>query len=541
MLECWRIQILPITPWLHQSITPGHGGPPMNHDWIAILDFGSQYTQLIARRTREQNVYCEILRFDTKAKDLAARKPRGIILSGGPASVLQDGSPSCDTALFDMGVPVLGICYGMQLMGRDLGGQVRKGHAREYGSANISLVDPDLIFKGLPSTLDVWMSHGDQVETLPPGFKVLAKTGTCPIAAMANPDRKLFALQFHPEVVHTPRGVEILRHFLFDACGCAGDWKMSQFIAESVKSIRATVGNDHVLCGLSGGVDSSVVAALLHKAIGKQLHCVFVDNGVLRHGEAEQVEETFGRHFGIDLHVARAADLFLGRLAGVTEPERKRKVIGSTFIDVFADEARKFGEVKFLAQGTLYPDVIESSSPIGGPSATIKSHHNVGGLPDDLQFKLIEPLRELFKDEVRLLGRELGLPDHIVDRQPFPGPGLAVRILGEVNAERVTLLQQADLRVQEEIRVLPNYKDIWQAFAVLLPVQTVGVMGDERTYENVVAVRAVQSMDGMTADWFRLPYDTLDRIARRIINEVRGVNRVVYDISSKPPSTIEWE
>ena len=540
-MEYWENILSSITSSLHHPITPGTGGGPMNHEWIAILDFGSQYTQLIARRVREQKVYCEILRFDTKAADLAARNPKGIILSGGPASVLAAGSPSCDKALFELGIPVLGICYGMQLMGRDLGGQVKPGHAREYGSARISVTDSATLFKDLPDELDVWMSHGDQVEALPPGFKVLAKTHTCPIAAMANPARRLFALQFHPEVVHTPRGVEVLRRFLFDACGCAGDWKMSQFIAESMRVIRDTVGSGHVLCGLSGGVDSSVVAALLHKAIGSQLHCVFVDNGLLRHGEAEQVEETFGKHFGIDLRVARAQDLFLQRLDGISDPEQKRKIIGATFIDVFADEARKLGEVKFLAQGTLYPDVIESSSPIGGPSVTIKSHHNVGGLPPDLQFKLIEPLRDLFKDEVRALGRELGLPDAIVDRQPFPGPGLAVRILGGVTADRVRMLQQADLRVQEEIRPLPEYKDIWQAFAVLLPVQTVGVMGDERTYENVVAVRAVQSMDGMTADWFRLPYDTLDRIARRIINEVRGVNRVVYDISSKPPSTIEWE
>ena len=513
----------------------------MTHDWIAILDFGSQYTQLIARRVREQHVYSEILKFNTTAAELKLRKPKGIILSGGPASVLQPGSPSCDKALFEMGIPVLGSCYGMQLMGRDLGGHVRPGKAREYGSARIEIVEEDTLFKGLPDEIDVWMSHGDQVESLPPGFMTLARTHTCPIASMANIERRLFGLQFHPEVVHTPQGIDILRHFIMDTCGCSGDWQMSQFIAESVKSIREKVGANHVLCGLSGGVDSSVVAALLHRAIGKQLHCVFVDNGVLRYQEAEQVEETFGKHFGIDLHVARSADLFLGRLAGVTDPEKKRKIIGTTFIDVFSAEARKFGEVKFLAQGTLYPDVIESSSPIGGPSATIKSHHNVGGLPKDLQFALIEPLRELFKDEVRLLGRELGLPSHIVDRQPFPGPGLAVRILGEVTKERVALLQQADLRMQEEIRKIPNYRDIWQAFVVLLPVQTVGVMGDERTYENVVAVRAVQSLDGMTADWFRLPYDTLDCIARRIINEVRGVNRVVYDISSKPPSTIEWE
>ena len=513
----------------------------MTHDWIAILDFGSQYTQLIARRTREQSVYCEILRFNTTAADLSARKPKGIILSGGPASVLAPGAPACDPAIFTCGIPVLGICYGMQLMGRDLGGRVRPGRAREYGCARIQIHSADTLFEGLPAEIEVWMSHGDQVETLPAGFQALARTSTCPIAAMADPKRGLYGLQFHPEVVHTPRGVAILRRFLFDACGCKADWKMSAFIEESTRGLRERVGADHVLCALSGGVDSSVVAALLHRAVGRQLHCVFVDNGLLRHGEAGQVEETFGETFGMDLRVAHAQELFLERLAGVTDPERKRKIIGSTFIDVFSDEARKLGRVNYLAQGTLYPDVIESASPLGGPSATIKSHHNVGGLPPDLKFELIEPLRELFKDEVRELGRVLGLPDHVVDRQPFPGPGLAVRILGEVTRERVALLQQADLRVQEEVRKLDHYRDIWQSFAVLLPIQTVGVMGDERTYENVVAVRAVQSLDGMTADWFRLPPETLDRISSRIINEVRGVNRVVYDISSKPPATIEWE
>ncbi len=511
------------------------------NDWIAILDFGSQYTQLIARRIREQQVYCEIVRYNTTAAELAARAPKGIILSGGPASVLGEKSPSVDRGIYELGVPVLGICYGMQLMGRDLQGHVRPGKAREYGSAMIEVVSPTHLFKDMPDILEVWMSHGDQVEELPPGFSLLAKTATCPIAAMADARRQLYGLQFHPEVVHTPRGVEILRQFVFGACQCDGQWKMSAFVEESVRAIREKVGSEHVLCGLSGGVDSSVVAALLHKAIGQQLHCVFVDNGLLRFKEAEQVEETFGRAFGVDLHVARAQDLFLERLKDVTDPEKKRKIIGATFIDVFAQEARKVGKVKFLAQGTLYPDVIESVSPLGGPSVTIKSHHNVGGLPADLQFDLIEPLRELFKDEVRELGRELDLPEHIVSRQPFPGPGLAVRIIGAVSHERVNLLQQADLRVQDEILKLGNYRDIWQAFAVLLPVQSVGVMGDERTYENVVAVRAVQSLDGMTADWFRLPYETLDRIAARIINEVRGVNRVVYDISSKPPSTIEWE
>ena len=511
------------------------------HDWIAILDFGSQYSQLIARRVREQHVYSELLRYDTTADALADRKPSGIILSGGPSSVFEDGAPLCDPALYELGIPVLGICYGMQMTARLLGGAVKPGKSREYGSARIEVTAPDPLLAGLPGALDVWMSHGDQVETVPAGFDVMARTGTCPVAAMGHVERRIYGLQFHPEVVHTPQGTEILRHFIFDVCGCAGDWEMAQFIRESVKAIRKQVGEEHVVCGLSGGVDSSIVAALIHRAIGSRLHCIFVDNGVLRHEEAEQVKRTFGETSGMDLHVVHAQDLFLDKLKGVTDPERKRKVIGNTFIDVFADEARKLGDVKFLAQGTLYPDVIESFSPIGGPSATIKSHHNVGGLPDDLQFELIEPVRELFKDEVRTLGRELGLPDYIINRQPFPGPGLAVRILGEVTAERVELLQRADLRVQEEIARLPNRDEIWQSFAILLPVQTVGVMGDSRTYENVVALRIVESMDGMTADWCKIPYDVLARISNRIVNEVPEVNRVVYDISSKPPATIEWE
>jgi GMP synthase (glutamine-hydrolysing) len=511
------------------------------HNWIAILDFGSQYSQLIARRVREQRVYSELLRFDTSAKTLAARKPAGIILSGGPASVLDKGSPLCDPALYELGVPVLGICYGQQMTAKLLNGAVKPGKAREYGSAQISVLDHSDLFRDLPDTLDVWMSHGDQVETLPAGFKVLARTHTCPIAAMGDPARRLYGLQFHPEVVHTPQGVNLLKRFLFDICRCRPDWEMSQFIKESVQAIRERVGDGHVLCGLSGGVDSSVVAALIHRAIGKQLHCVFVDNGLLRHGEAEQVEETFGSAFDVDLHVAHAQAVFLSALKGVVDPEQKRKVIGKTFIDIFAREARAFGEVQYLAQGTLYPDVIESASPLGGPSVTIKSHHNVGGLPPDLKFKLIEPVRELFKDEVRLLGRELGLSEAMVNRQPFPGPGMAVRILGEVTAERVTLLQKADQRVQEEMQKDPLYARIWQSFAVLLPIQTVGVMGDCRTYENVVALRIVESQDGMTADWSRVSYDTLARISNRIINEVSGINRVVYDISSKPPATIEWE
>jgi GMP synthase (glutamine-hydrolysing) len=510
-------------------------------EWIAILDFGSQYSQLIARRIREQQVYCEIIRHDTTAAMLREHAPKGIILSGGPASVLAAGAPDCDPALFELGVPVLGICYGMQLMAGKLGGGVVPGAQREYGRTVIQISEEGGLFGDLVGDLTVWMSHGDRVQDLPAGFRTLAATPSCAHTAMGDDDRRFYGLQFHPEVAHTHQGSKIIRHFLFDVCACAGDWTMAQFIEESVASIRARVGSDHVLCGLSGGVDSSIAAALLHRAIGDQLHCVFVDNGLLRHGEAQQVQRTFGESFGMDLHMAWAQDLFLDRLAGVVDPEEKRRIIGHTFIEVFSSQAKALGPMKFLAQGTLYPDVIESLSPIGGPSATIKSHHNVGGLPAELGFELIEPLRELFKDEVRELGRALGVPSAIVERMPFPGPGLAVRILGEVTRERVTLLQQADLRVQEELEKLPDYRDIWQAFAVLLPVQTVGVMGDERTYENVAAVRAVQSLDGMTADWYRLPYDTLGTISNRIINEVRGINRVVYDISSKPPATIEWE
>jgi GMP synthase (glutamine-hydrolysing) len=511
------------------------------HTWIAILDYGSQYSQLIARRIREMHVYSELVKYNISATELAARKPSGIILSGGPASVLEANAPLCDPALYDLGIPVLGICYGMQMTGHLLGGAVRKGKAREYGPARVTVTDADPLFEGLSSELDVWMSHGDQVETLPAGFTVAARTGTCPVAAMVNRTRRIYGLQFHPEVVHTPRGMDILNRFVLSVCGCRADWEMTRFIEESVAKIRATVGQGQVICGLSGGVDSSIVAALIHRAVGKQLHCIFVDNGLLRMGEAEQVEETFGKAFGMDLHTVQAGPLFLNGLKGVTDPERKRKIIGRIFIEVFAEEARKLGEVNFLAQGTLYPDVIESLSPLGGPSATIKSHHNVGGLPKDLKFKLIEPIRELFKDEVRELGRKLGLPDRIVNRQPFPGPGLAVRVLGEVTPERVALLQQADLRVQEEMEKLENYHTIWQSFAVLLPVQSVGVMGDGRTYENVAALRIVESQDGMTADWARMPYEVLAHISNRIINEVSGINRVVYDISSKPPATIEWE
>ena len=509
--------------------------------WIAILDFGSQYSRLIARRVRELKVYSEILRFDTSAAELRRRAPAGIILSGGPSSVLDRLSPLCDPGIFNLGIPVLGICYGMQASALLLGGKVRRGVSREFGNSRVIVTDPDRIFRALPAELDVWMSHGDRVEVMPEGFRAFARTDSCPVAAMGDLRRNIYGLQFHPEVAHTLHGMKILGRFVFDICGCAGEWQMERFIEQSVERIRSETGGAHVLCGLSGGVDSSVVAALIHKAVGRRLHCIFVDNGLLRHGEAAQVEKTFSGAFGMNLRVVRAGELFLGNLKGVVDPEAKRKIIGKTFIDVFSAEARKLGDIRFLAQGTLYPDVIESSPPSGGPSATIKSHHNVGGLPADLNFRLIEPIRELFKDEVRELARRLGLPSSIVSRQPFPGPGLAVRILGEVTSERVALLQQADLRVQEEIERLPQYNAIWQSFAVLLPVQTVGVMGDGRTYENVAALRIVESRDGMTADWARIPHDALSRISNRIINEVKGINRVVYDISSKPPATIEWE
>ena len=513
----------------------------IHENWIAILDYGSQVTQLIARRIREQEVYCEILRFDTSAEELKKRAPKGIILSGGPCSVPDADSPKCDPALFELGIPILGICYGMQLTAHLLGGRVHAGHKREYGKAIMRQTANSPLFDGLDKELQVWMSHGDKVEIMPENFTVVAESDNCPYAAIQDLGRNIYGLQFHPEVVHTPQGAEILRNFAIRICGCQPDWKMAAFVESTVRQIREKVGKEHVLLGLSGGVDSSVVAALLHKAIGPQLHCVYVDNGLMRLNETEEIEKLFGEAFGIDLTVARAGDLFLEKLKGVADPEQKRKIIGSTFIDVFAEEARKLGPVKFLAQGTLYPDVIESVSPIGGPSATIKSHHNVGGLPEDLQFDLIEPLRELFKDEVRAVGRELGLPGYVVDRQPFPGPGLAVRIIGNITPERLQVLRQADLRVREEIGKMQNHLDVWQYFAVLLPIQSVGVMGDSRTYENVIAVRAVESRDGMTADWYKLPYPVLDSISNRIINEVKGVNRVVYDISSKPPSTIEWE
>ena len=508
---------------------------------VVILDYGSQYTQLIARRIREQQVFSEIIRFDTPAEELRRNMPKGIVLSGGPNSVFEAGAPGIDPGIFELGVPVLGICYGMQLMSQQLGGKVEPGTSREYGKTEMTTEPENQLFTGLPEKFTVWMSHGDRVSSLPEGFSVSATSCNCPYAAIRDEKRRFYAIQFHPEVVHTQHGNAILGNFLFKICGCRADWKLSSWIEETVEKLKAQIGDEEVVLGLSGGVDSSVVAVLLHKAIGRRLHCIFVDNGLLRLNEDRQVEEMFRAKLGFDLTVARAAQRFYAALKGVEEPEAKRKIIGREFINVFAEEARKFKNCKFLGQGTIYPDVIESSAAVGGPSQTIKSHHNVGGLPPDLKFELVEPLRDLFKDEVRAVGRVLGMDPELLDRQPFPGPGLGVRILGEVTEDKVKLLQQADARVQEEVRKLPDYKTIWQTFAVLLPVKTVGVMGDQRTYEYTCAVRSVNSIDAMTADWTRLPYETLATISSRIINEVRGINRVVYDISSKPPATIEWE
>ena len=511
----------------------------MAHQTIVILDFGSQFTQLIARRLRELSVYCEILPFDTPAAEIARRSPVGIILSGGPTSVSDEGAPRCEPMVFGAGVPVLGICYGMQLMTATLGGQVAPAPHREYGLATIRIAPGAPLFAGMPEELRVWASHGDFVAAAPAGFDVTATSPNAPVAAMAAPDRRMYALLFHPEVAHTDRGTDILRNFAYGICGCTGDWTMASFVKEAVERIRREVGEGRVVCGLSGGVDSTVAAMLLHRAIGDRLTCIFVDNGVMRQDEAAQIRARFER-LRLPLVFADAVDLFLTRLSGVVDPEQKRKIIGSTFIDVFEAEAAALGSFDFLGQGTLYPDVIESVSVIG-PSHVIKSHHNVGGLPERMRFRLVEPLRLLFKDEVRAVGQELGLEDEFVWRQPFPGPGLAVRILGEVTASRLSLLRKADHIVAEEVKRAGWYRRLWQSFAVLLPVQSVGVMGDARTYEYTIALRAVESRDGMTADWARLPYDLLASISSRIVNEVKGINRVVYDISSKPPSTIEWE
>ena len=508
---------------------------------IIILDFGSQYTQVIARRIRECQVFSQILRYDTLAEKLAELKPSGIILSGGPCSVYDKKAPHCDTGIWKLGVPILGICYGMQLMAHQLGGKVQPGGKREYGPAEIDIAKDTTLFREMAYEQQVWMSHGDKVTKLPAGFITVAKSQNSPYAAIANNKRRLYGLQFHPEVHHTPNGKQIISNFVHGICGCGRNWTMKSFIENSIEEIRARVGKDKVVLGLSGGVDSSVAAALIHKAIGDQLICVFVNNGVLRKGEAESVQRVFGEHLKMKLVYTDATRIFLSKLRGVTNPERKRKIIGRTFVEVFDKAAHKAGKAKFLAQGTTYPDVIESVPFAGNPAAMIKSHHNVGGLPKRMKLELLEPLRQLFKDEVREVGTQLGLPKEIVWRQPFPGPGLAVRILGEVNREHITVLQNADWIVIEEMKKADLYYKIWQTFAVLLPVKSVGVMGDERTYENAIAIRAVDSVDGMTADWVRLPYDLLARLSTRIINEVKGVNRVCLDISSKPPATIEWE
>src|SRR5437764_2505101 len=522
------------------------------HSRIVILDFGSQYTQVIARRIRECQVYSEIVRFDTPAAEIAALKPNGLILSGGPASVYDKGAPQIDPLVFSLGIPVLGIGYGLMLMAHRLGGQVVFTGRREYGAGMLHIRNGSELFEGLGNQLDVWNSHGDEVTALPKGFVAVGTTEGCDFAAVEDRQRKLYGLQFHPEVAHTPRGREILRNFVYHICHCAMDWTMGSFIEEACAHVRKQVGDQKVVLGLSGGVDSSVTAALLHKAIGNQLTCIFVNNGLLRAREEEIVQRVFGENFHVRLKYVDASDRFLAMLKGVTDPEQKRKIIGEQFIRVFEDaivdlaKENQKSEIRnqkfrFLAQGTLYPDVIESVSIAGNPAAVIKSHHNVGGLPEKMHFELVEPVRQLFKDEVRQVGLQLGLPKEVVYRQPFPGPGLAVRILGEVTPERLSILRDADMIVQSEMEAADWYYKVWQSFAVLLPVRSVGVMGDQRTYENTIVLRIVESQDGMTADWVRLPYELLARISSRISNEVKGVNRACFDISSKPPSTIEWE
>jgi len=515
----------------------------MKHDLIAVLDFGAQYAMLIARRIRECNVYCEILPHNTPVAELKKRKVKGVIVSGGPSSVYDKGAPKADPKLWKSGIPVLGICYGTQLMARDLGGRVKAERKKEYGRTELKIDDETNLFAGLPNHLTCWMSHGDSVVKLPKDFKVLAHTKNTPLAAIGNPEKKLYGVQFHPEVVHTEYGTEIIKNFVYVVCGCQPTWTTKNFIEQSVKEIKEQVGKDKILCALSGGVDSTTVSALVNKAVGKQLTCMFIDQGFMRKHEAKKISEIFTRKFKIKFVHIDASKRFFEKLKGVTDPEEKRHRIGNEFIRVFEEEAKKLGKLPYLAQGTLYPDVIESAVP--GLTATtavrIKTHHNVGGLPKDIKFKLVEPLKRLFKDEVRALGRELGVPEEIISRQPFPGPGLAIRIIGEVTPERVKILQEVDDIVVSEVKKAGFYKKVWQSFAVLLPIRTVGVMGDKRTYLNTVAIRAVTSTDAMTADWAHLPYELLDQISNRIVNETPTVNRVVYDISSKPPSTIEWE
>lgn len=517
----------------------------MTHsELVLVLDFGAQYAQLIARRVRELGVYSELYPFNISLDKIKSLRPKGIILSGSPHSTYENGAPHSDPGIFELGIPVLGICYGLQLIAYQLGGEVDKAARREYGHADLMIDDQSDLFAGFGSNgsthTTVWMSHGDHLTKAPPGFEPIAHTSNAPICAIRNPRKKIYGVQFHPEVVHTQRGKEVLHNFVYKVCECKGGWTSTSFIQDSIESIQREVGNGKVLCALSGGVDSSVAAALLHKAIGNQLYCIHIDNGLMRKGESESVVRTFRDTFHINLDFVDATGRFLAALSGVTDPEKKRKIIGKLFIEIFEEEAKKIGQVDFLCQGTLYPDVIESVS-FKGPSVTIKSHHNVGGLPEKMNLNLIEPFRELFKDEVRVVGAELGLPDDLIWRHPFPGPGLGVRVLGEVTRERLDLLREADAIFVEEVKKAGLYRDIWQGFVVLLPVQSVGVMGDGRTYDFTVAIRAVTSVDGMTADWFRMPHEVMAAISSRITNEVRGINRVVYDISSKPPATIEWE
>ncbi len=512
-----------------------------NEDRVLVLDFGSQTAQLIARRVREQHVFCQLVRHDLTADRIRELNPKGLILSGGPASVYGEGSPQVDPEIFELGIPVLGICYGMQLACRSQGSDVAAGESREFGRAMCQVDADNPLFFGISGETQVWMSHGDQVRDLSEHFNSIATTETCPHAAVQHKTKPIYGLQFHPEVTHTTLGGQLLRNFVRDICGCEGTWEISSLIEREIEQVRERVGNKRVICGLSGGVDSSVVAALLYKAIGPQLSCIFVDNGLLRKGEADEVRREFGSHFKTDLHVVDASEQFLGELAGVSDPQVKRKIIGRVFIDVFKQEAESIEDAHFLAQGTLYPDVIESGANPDGPAATIKSHHNVGGLPEELGFELIEPLRDFFKDEVRRMGAALGLPDQLVWRHPFPGPGLAVRCLGEITEEKLAILREADAILIDELHRANLYNEIRQAFAALLPIQSVGVMGDARTYEFPIVIRAVTTDDFMTADWYHMPYDVLQRISTRITNSVRGVNRVVYDCSSKPPSTIEWE
>jgi GMP synthase (glutamine-hydrolysing) len=507
-------------------------------DRILVLDFGGQYNQLIARRIRDLHVYSEVLPYDTPPEEIRAKNPKGIVFTGGPISVFEEGAPMCHREVFEMGIPILGICYGAQLIAHVLGGSVKKAATREYGRTDLIIKDKRHIFKNIEGSTYCWMSHTCYIDTPPEGFGISAVTDSCPVAAMADEQRKLYAVQFHPEVEHTPIGRQLLSNFVFDICGCTPDWNMSSFIEDQVKNIRETVGEKRVLCALSGGVDSSVAAVLVYRAIGDKLTCIFVNHGLLRKDEEVQVERVFRDKFNINLIAVDASERFLSRLAGVTDPETKRKIIGEEFIRVFEEEAGKLGRVDFLVQGTIYPDVIESGSKV---AAVIKSHHNVGGLPEDMTLSLIEPLRSLFKDEVREVGTDLGIPESQVWRQPFPGPGLAIRVIGEVTREKLNLLKEADAIVREEIAAAGLDRAIWQYFAVLLDVKTVGVMGDERTYDHVVAIRAVNSSDGMTADWAKIPHDVLGRISSRIVNNVKGINRVVYDITTKPPGTIEWE